>query len=341
MKYNLNKTPVTTTNNFKINDIELELDIPNSLKNFSYKVSEYDQNNINIKLNLERELVTKIGLPYNDHYNLNINIADNYKTKTPLILEYNLDSDLIANINLNIGENCFINIIIKCFNKEKVLHYLKQVTNIKKNSTVIVSLVNLFNDEVTNLVAMESNIEENSALEYNYIDLGGNTKISNYYAKLTGRNSLNNFNNIYFGNNKDTLDMNYYIACNAPKTKANILSEGALKDNSIKSYKGTIDFISGCKGSKGEELENCILLSETAKSKSLPMLLCGEEDVEGSHGVATGKIDKDKIFYLESKGLNQVKATRLIVNGNFNKVLKKIRHEETIELIQKAIESKL
>ena len=341
MKYNLNKTPVITTNNFKINDIELELDLPNTLRNFSYKVSEYDQNNINIKLNLERELVTRIGLPYNDHYNLNIDIKDNYKTKTPLILEYNLDSDLIANINLNIGENCFINVIIKCFNKERVLHYLKQVTNIKKNSTVIVTLVNLFNDEVTNLVAMESNIDENSALEYNYIDLGGHTKISNYYSKLSGKNSLNNFNNIYFGNNNDTLDMNYYIACDAPKTKANILSEGALKDNSKKSYKGTIDFISGCKGSIGDESENCILLSDTAKSKSLPMLLCGEEDVEGSHGVATGKIDKEKLFYLESKGLNQVKATKLIVNGNFNKVLKKIRHEETIELVLRAIESKL
>ena len=135
--------------------------------------------------------------------------------------------------------------------------------------------------------------------------------------------------------------MNYYIGLISPNSTANMESQGALNDYAKKNYKGTIDLISGCKKSSGSELENCVLLSDTAKSKSLPMLLCTEEDVSGSHGVSTGKIDKEKIFYLMSKGLNKSDAIKLIVCANFNKILKNINDEEVKIELNKEIETKL
>ena len=341
MEYKINKTPLMTTNNFGINDIKLDLNIPRDLKNFNYKVNNYDKSKINISLNLGKELESRIGLNIDVYYDLNIKVADNYRTNMPLIIEYNLDSDLISRININIGSNSNINIIIKLLNNNYTFNYLKQVTNLGENSKANISLINLFDNRVTNLVAIESNLKENSILDYNYIDLGSNIKVSNYYAKLDGNNCVNNLNNIYFGNDSNILDMNYYIGCSGLNTKANIESEGVLKDNAKKNYKGTIDFISGCKGSSGDELENCILLSDTAKSKSLPMLLCGEEDVSGSHGVSTGKISKEKLFYIESKGLSEIEATKLIINGNFNKILKNIKNDDIINEINRFIEKRI
>ena len=67
-----------------------------------------------------------------------------------------------------------------------------------------------------------------------------------------------------------------------------------------------------------------MILDDNAKSKSLPMLLCHEEDVEGEHGVSSGKIDENKIFYIMTKGISEEEAKRLIVKANFNKIIKEI-----------------
>ena len=55
-------------------------------------------------------------------------------------------------------------------------------------------------------------------------------------------------------------------------------------------------------GTYTSENEYCMLLSDNAKSISLPMLLCGEEDVEGNHGVASGKVNRDELLYIMSRG---------------------------------------
>ena len=117
--------------------------------------------------------------------------------------------------------------------------------------------------------------------------------------------------------------------------------QGALQDNSIKHFKGTIDFKKGCKKAKGDENEYCILLSDNAKSISLPMLLCEEEDVEGNHGVASGKVNKEELFYIMSRGLSYKESIKLIVRAKFNKLLEKIEDENTKDEIISEIDKRL
>ena len=55
-----------------------------------------------------------------------------------------------------------------------------------------------------------------------------------------------------------------------------------------------------------------MLLSEKAKSLALPMLLCTEDDVEGNHSTASGKVDKEQLFYIMTRGLSYKEAVKLI-----------------------------
>ena len=135
--------------------------------------------------------------------------------------------------------------------------------------------------------------------------------------------------------------MNYYIGLNNKSTKGYINTYGSLSGNSYKTFKGTIDFLEGSSKSFGEENENCILLSDTATSKSLPMLLCHEEDVEGAHGVSTGKIDEEKLFYLMSRGIEEKEAKKLIINANYNIVIDKILDEDIKDLVKKEINKRI
>lgn len=117
--------------------------------------------------------------------------------------------------------------------------------------------------------------------------------------------------------------------------------QGALKDNSKKHFKGTIDFKKGSKKAKGNENEFCMLLSDKARSIALPMLLCKEEDIEGNHSTAAGKIDEKMLFYITSRGFSRNDAMKLVVRARFNKILEKIKNQTLKEEILNEIDTRL
>ena len=70
-----------------------------------------------------------------------------------------------------------------------------------------------------------------------------------------------------------------------------------------------------------------MLLSDTAKSIALPMLLCSEEEVEGNHSSSAGKIGEKELFYIMSRGFEQKEAMKLMVRAKFNKILENIKNK--------------
>ena len=69
------------------------------------------------------------------------------------------------------------------------------------------------------------------------------------------------------------------------------------------------------------------------------MLLCHEEDVEGAHGVSSGKVDEKKVFYLMCRGIERKDAEKLIIKANFNKIIETIEDEDIKEYILKEIDN--
>lgn len=332
-KYTLNETPVRTSINFAINDITLDLDMkPSILK------APIINNSSNVETKIKKNYTSKIGLNLEEYIETTININEN--TTKPLIINFDVDNYQVNNIILNIEKDINAEVILKC--NGTGLNFLKVNTNLKEYSNLKLDLINIIDDNSYSFISMENEIKERASLTYNFIDLGGKVRISNYQSNLKGYESTNLFNNIYLGTNDDIIDMNYYVNITGVKSKCNIEVQGAVDDNSKKSFKGTVDFISGCVDAIGEENENCVILNDKAVSKSLPMLLCGEESVTGAHGVASGKIDASKLFYLLSRGLSEKEAKKLIINANFTNILNNLiddsLKEEILEIINKKID---
>ena len=135
--------------------------------------------------------------------------------------------------------------------------------------------------------------------------------------------------------------MNYIGELRGEKSEINIEVQGALKDTSKKHFKGTIDFKKGSKKAKGNENEFCMLLSDTAKSIALPMLLCSEEDVEGNHSSAAGKASNKELFYIMSRGFDYKEAMKLIVRARFNRIIDKIENEDLKNEVLDEIDARL
>ena len=71
------------------------------------------------------------------------------------------------------------------------------------------------------------------------------------------------------------------------------------------------------------------------------MMLCHEESVDGAHGVSTGKIDEDRLFYLMSRGLSKEESIRLILNANINIIIDNIDDDNLKEKLLSYINDQL
>lgn len=348
----INETPVRTSKNYKINNIVIEnLKIPTKMEKFNnYKISKLGSKidiNENVskaepKYGLEDSLTNQV----NEKANYKANIVVNSKTNKEVIIEFKLDklnSNLVENIEITANEETKSTIILKYETLEDVNAYHNAVirTKAKKNAILNIVIVNFMNELSNNFIAIQNEFEEDSKINYCIIDFGGKNSVTNYYSNIGGNNADNQLNTIYLGKNEQRFDLNYIAELYGKKSNIDIEVQGALKDNAKKNFKGTIDFKKGCKKATGNENENCMLLSDTAKSIALPMLLCSEEEVEGNHSSSAGKIGEKELFYIMNRGFERKEAMKLMVRAKFNKILENIKNEGLKCKIVDEIENRL
>lgn len=345
-KLKVNDTPVRTARNFKINNIEVELDLPEKIAEFK------NVEIINDKSIIDNE-VSNTSLTYGtgkileelnyETANSKVRIQTSNK-KEDIIIRYNFDDNNVNLINqIEIIANGDTNVIIeyKSQTSLKCLHngIIRAIAN--ENAKLDVTIVNLLNENSDNFEAIENRLEKNSKVNYTIIDIGGKTSISNYYSNIIGENADNDLKSIYLGIGEQRKDINYIAELRGTKTNIDIDVQGALKDSAKKNFKGTIDFKKGSKKAKGNENEYCMLLSDKAKSIALPMLLCTEEDVEGNHSTASGKVDEKQLFYIMTRGISYKEAVKLIVKSKFNKIIERILDEKLKNEILSEIDKRL
>lgn len=349
----LNETPIRTSRNFNINNIKLEdIEIPNTINKFNNikitgDISLISNNTSDIKLTygIEEGLINQIK----EYQNAKIAINCNGKlqcTHEKLDIDFNLDEDnstLLENLEIIASENSKSTIILKYKSQDDLEYWHNGLirVNAKKNSEINIILVNLLNMKSNNFMSIENNIGENAKVKYTIIDFGGKNSITNYYSNIIGENSDNTINTIYLGKKNQLFDLNYIGELRGEKSNIDIEVQGALTDKAKKHFKGTINFKKGCKKATGNENESCMLLSDTAKSLALPMLLCSEEDVEGNHSSSAGKIGEKELFYIMSRGFKLKEAMKLIVRAKFNKILGNIDNNELKEDIIYEIDKRL
>jgi len=345
-KIKLNNTPVRTARNFAINNIEVFFDIPNNINEFENVEIINDKSMVNsdVSTNSLTYGTGKILEELNfQTANSKIKIVTSSQKENIKII-YDFDDDNLNLINnIEIIANGDTNLVIEYQSEtdQKCFHNGIIRTIVNENAKLNITIVNLLNEESDNYESIENVLYKNSNLRYTIIDIGGKTSISNYYSNIIGENANNELKTIYLGRNEQIKDINYIAELRGQKTNIDIDVQGALNDFAKKNFKGTIDFKKGCKKAIGGENEYCMLLSNKAKSIALPMLLCTEEDVEGNHSTASGKVDIKQLFYLMTRGFSYKEAVKLIVKANFQKIIDNIVDEELKNRIIDEIDKRL
>lgn len=349
-KLKLNETPVRTSRNFNINNIKLEnVTIPEDIQSFNNvniigKNAKVDANinTYELKYGLSDILTNQACKRANQNIKLEIDSNKNEEIKIDFTFdEKNLH--LIDNIEIIANEASVATVTIKYESSLNEAAFHNGIIRVfaKEGAKLKINVINLMNEISNNFMSIENTLEKDSKVNYTIVDFGGKNSISNYYSNLVGELSENTINTIYLGKKDQLFDLNYIAELRGEKSNVNIEVQGAIKDEAKKHFKGTIDFKKGCKKASGNENENCMLLSDTARSLALPMLLCSEEDVEGNHSSSAGKIGEKELFYIMSRGFTLKEAMKLMVRAKFNKILESIANEELKEKILQEIDKRL
>lgn len=179
---------------------------------------------------------------------------------------------------------------------------------------------------------------EGASVELVQLVMGGRDVWMGCRAELAGTASDLKASIGYQVSGHRSLDMNYAAVHEGRKTTSHIEANGVLRDQAKKLFRGTIDFKKGAAGAKGDELEDVLLLDDEVENKTIPLILCAEEDVEGNHGASIGGLDEEQLFYLEARGISEEAARELMARARLKAVCRRIPQQALREELETMID---
>ncbi len=203
-----------------------------------------------------------------------------------------------------------------------------------------VSLQNLSN-ETWHFANHHARVERDGELDWVAGGFGskkGKTRIQN---DLNGRGATSRVTGAYFGDGEQHLDYDTFQKHVAPDCESDFAFKGALRDNSTVVWRGMIRVEPDAQKTNAYQECRNLMLSPTAHAVPIPGLEIMANDVRCTHGATVGRVDREDLFYLMSRGLSRPEAERLIVRGFFQDVLDRIELEPVREAVTAALEARI
>jgi len=213
--------------------------------------------------------------------------------------------------------------------------------DVEEDAIVRLILVNETGRGTVSNLSVMADVAAGGVLHITEVELGAGTVNFNYGCSLNGYEAKTTVSTAYLADGTTKLDMFYNIRHIGELTESDIQSNGALFDRARKQFRGTLDFLKGAGGAKGNEEEFAILMSDEAHSIAVPLLLCHEDDVEGNHAASAGRLDEDILFYLMSRGLGRREAEGLIIEARMTPTLDRITDEALRHHLQSKIHERI
>ena len=204
--------------------------------------------------------------------------------------------------------------------------------HVLKGARMKYSSIENWSKNTYNLNTKRAIVHEDGIMDWVNGNMG--SKITMLYpcSILMGKNAKTDYLGIAYAGEGQWQDTGCKVYHLAPGTSSTIISKGISKNGGISSYRGLVNVKKGAINSKSNVRCDGLMLDNKSKATTLPSIEVEDNDVNIAHEAAVGKIGEDKLFYLMSRGLNEEEATKLIVSGFIEPLVKELPLEYAIEL---------
>ncbi len=245
------------------------------------------------------------------------------------------DCDMPIQVSINVKEKGALNLfeyyasVAKSGSIMAPLHEVRTM----EGSNVEISILHNENEHTKVVSLIKGEALDDSKLSMNFIYNGAiETKAINILSS-NGDGSRIHVNEIVYGSGDQKFDINTYIANSKPRSQALLESGAVLDGNSLCILKGFADINKWTRGAKSKITQRGILASENAHIDALPdMKIDYSDEVSATHSAATSPIDKEALFYLNSRGIPEDEARKLFISAFAMKYMMNISEPFALEL---------
>jgi len=273
------------------------------------------------------------------------NVPAHTKREEPIVVAVSAAQNQCANTGVIVREGAEAIVVIAAFAGEKstdaasnnALPTSAALTRIVVEAGAKLHLIEMLgvNEDQQHLESVGLEIHQDAAVDVKQYALGGSTIGLGLTANLVGARARLDLNNRYHATHEETLDINHLVRMRGTSTRAQLTESGVLNEAAKKTLRATIDLVRGAKDAQGNEIETVMILGDDVVNKTMPVILCDEDDVAGNHGATIGSVSPEQLDYLAARGLSRQAAEQLFVRALFEDAIinapEEISHRVAVE----------
>ncbi len=201
--------------------------------------------------------------------------------------------------------------------------------------------LNGWGKNVFNFHHMRAEIGQDAKFISLTLGLGSSLTKATIEAVLAGRGAQSDLFGLVFGSGEQVFDHHTVQHHAAGQTPSNILYKVALTDKARSTYSGMIRIEHGAQQSNAYQSNKNILLSHESHADTIPNLEILANDVRCTHGATVAPVDETQIFYMQTRGIQEEEAKRMIVEGFLEQVVDEAALGDLDELIRGKVSNRI
>ena len=278
------------------------------------------------------------------------NVPARTKREEPIVVAVSAAQNQCANTGIIVREGAEATVVIAAFAgdvdgdaptgsdaNDDALPTSAALTRIVVETGAKLHLIEMLgvNEGQQHLESVGLEIHQDAAVDVKQYALGGSTIGLGLTANLVGAQARLDLNNRYHATHEETLDINHLVRMRGTSTRALLTESGVLNEASKKTLRATIDLVRGAKDAQGNEIETVMILGDDVVNKTMPAILCDEDDVAGNHGATIGSVSPEQRDYLAARGLSHQAAEQMFIRALFEDAIinapEEISHRVAVE----------
>jgi Fe-S cluster assembly protein SufB len=203
---------------------------------------------------------------------------------------------------------------------------------VKENATMRYTSIENWSRNVYNLNTKRALVDKNAKMIWTNGNMGSSRTMLYPCSILRGEAAHSESLGIAFAGSEQDQDTGSKVIHAASNTTSIIKAKSISKDGGISSYRGLVKVTPNAKNIKSNVQCDALLLDENSVSKTYPYMKINSPTATVGHEASVSKVSDEQLFYLQSRGLSEEQAIKVIVSGFISPIVKALPLEYAIEL---------
>jgi Fe-S cluster assembly protein SufB len=203
---------------------------------------------------------------------------------------------------------------------------------VKKGARVRYTTIQNWSNNVYNLVTKRAAAYGDAVMEWVDGNLGSKLTMKYPSIYLMEPGAHGEILSLAFAGAGQHQDAGGKVIHAAPHTTSNIVSKSISKGGGRTSYRGLLKVYEGCDDVSASVRCDALMIDEQSRSDTYPTMEVNAKRVTIGHEATVGRLGTDELFYLQSRGIPEVEAAKMIVNGFVEPIVKELPMEYAVEL---------